>query len=165
MAQKLCDLGVDVIAGSHPHVIQPIDLLTSSVDPEHKTICLYSMGNFLSNQRADNIGLTTGHSEDGVLFTFALTKYNDGSVRVSAVNLLPTWVLVQGSDNNRDFYILPLNQTVTDWKSAYNLSDDELSGAKNSYNRTMALVTPGLNKVVSYLSEKNAVLDPNLGVG
>ena len=165
MAQKLCDLGVDVIAGSHPHVIQPIDLLTSSVDPEHKTICLYSMGNFLSNQRADNIGLTTGHSEDGVLFTFALTKYNDGSVRVSAINLLPTWVLVQGSDNNRDFYILPLNQTVTDWKSAYNLSDDELSGAKNSYNRTMALVTPGLNKVVSYLSEKNAVLDPNLGVG
>ena len=165
IAQKLCDLGVDVIAGSHPHVIQPIDLLTSSVDPAHKTICFYSMGNFLSNQRADNIGLTTGHSEDGVLFTFALTKYNDGSVRVSAINLLPTWVLVQGSDENRDFYILPLNQTVTDWQSAYNLSEEQLSGAKNSYNRTMALVTPGLNKIVSYLSEKNASLDPSLGVG
>ena len=165
IAQKLCDLGVDVIAGSHPHVIQPIDLLTSSVDPAHKTICFYSMGNFLSNQRADNIGLTTGHSEDGVLFTFALTKYNDGSVRVSTINLLPTWVLVQGSDENRDFYILPLNQTVTDWQSAYNLSEEQLSGAKNSYNRTMALVTPGLNKIVSYLSEKNASLDPSLGVG
>lgn len=165
IAQKLCDLGVDVIAGSHPHVIQPIDLLTSSVDPAHKTICFYSMGNLLSNQRADNIGLTTGHSEDGVLFTFALTKYNDGSVRVSAINLLPTWVLVQGSDENRDFYILPLNQTVTDWQSAYNLSEEQLSGAKNSYNRTMALVTPGLNKIVSYLSEKNASLDPSLGVG
>lgn len=165
IAQKLCDLGVDVIAGSHPHVIQPIDLLTSSVDPAHKTICFYSMGNFLSNQRADNIGLTTGHSEDGVLFTFALTKYNDGSVRVSAINLLPTWVLVQGSDENRDFYILPLNQTVTDWQSAYNLSEEQLSDAKNSYNRTMALVTPGLNKIVSYLSEKNASLDPSLGVG
>ena len=165
MAQKLCDLGVDVIAGSHPHVIQPIDLLTSSVDPEHKTICLYSMGNFLSNQRADNISLTTGHSEDGVLFTFALAKYNDGSVRINAVNLLPTWVQVKGSGDNRDFYILPLNQAVVDWKDTYDLSDDELSAAKSSYNRTMALITPGLNKVVSYLSEKNAVLDPNLGVG
>ena len=165
IAQKLCDLGVDVIAGSHPHVVQPIDLLTSSVDPSHRTLCLYSTGNFLSNQRADNISLTTGHSEDGVLFTFALTKYNDGSVRVSAVNLLPTWVLVKGNGENREFYILPLNQTVTDWQSAYNLSDDELSAAKNSYNRTMALVTPGLNKIVSYLSEKNAELDPSLGVG
>ena len=74
-------------------------------------------------------------------------------------------MLVKGSGDNRDFYILPLNQTVTDWKSAYNLSDDELSNAKNSYNRTMALVTPGLNKIVSYLSEKNAELDPTLGVG
>ena len=165
IAQKLCDLGVDVIAGSHPHVIQPIDLLTSSVDPAHRTICLYSMGNFLSNQRADNISLTTGHSEDGVLFTFALTKYNDGSVRVSAINLLPTWVLVQGSGENRDFYILPLNQTVTDWQSAYGLSEEQLSAAKNSYNRTMALVTPGLNKVIPYLSEQNAALDPALGVG
>lgn len=165
IAQKLCDLGVDVVAGSHPHVVQPIDLLTSSVDPAHKMLCLYSAGNFLSNQRADNISLTTGHSEDGVLFTFALSKYNDGSVRVNAVNLLPTWVLVKGSGDNRDFYILPLNQGVTDWKSAYNLSDEQLSEAKNSYNRTMSLVTSGLNKIVSYLSEKNAELNPALGVG
>ena len=165
IAQKLCDLGVDVVAGSHPHVVQPIDLLTSSVDPEHKMLCLFSAGNFLSNQRADNISLTTGHSEDGVLFTFALSKYNDGSVRVNAVNLLPTWILVKGSDENRDFYILPLNQGVTDWKSAYNLSDEQLSEAKNSYNRTMSLVTSGLNKIVSYLSEKNAELNPALGVG
>ena len=156
---------MDVIAGSHPHVVQPVDLLTSTVDPAHKTLCLYSAGNFLSNQRADNISLTTGHSEDGVLFNFSLTKYNDGSVRVSAVSLLPTWVLVKGSDENRDFYILPLHQAVVDWQNNYNLSDEELSGAKNSYNRTMALVTPGLNTIVSYLSEKNAELDPNLGVG
>ena len=42
---------------------------------------------------------------------------------------------------------------------------DELSAAKNSYNRTMALVTQGLNKIVTYLSEQNSVLDPTLGVG
>lgn len=165
IAQKLCDLGVDVIAGSHPHMVQPIDLLTSSVDPSHKTICLYSMGNFLSNQRADNIGLTTGHCEDGILFNFTLTKYNDGSVRVSAVSLLPTWVLIRGSGDTRDFYILPLDRTVTDWKSAYELSSDQESDAKNSYNRTMALITSGLNEIASYVSEKNASLDPSLGVG
>ena len=27
MAQKLCDMGVDVIVGGHPHVVQPVDLL------------------------------------------------------------------------------------------------------------------------------------------
>ena len=165
IAQKLCDLGVDVIAGSHPHVVQPVDLLTSSVDPNHKTVCAYSMGNFLSNQRADNIGLTSGHSEDGLLFSFTVTKYNDGSIRVSAVKLLPTWVLIRGSGDTRDFFILPLDQTVTDWESAFDLSADQLSNAKNSYNRTMALITPGLNKISAYLNEQNSTLDPSLGLG
>ena len=50
IAQNLCDLGVDVIIGGHPHVIQRYDTLTASNG--HQTLCLYSMGNELSNQRA-----------------------------------------------------------------------------------------------------------------
>ena len=30
IAQKLCDMGVHVIIGGHPHVVQPVDLLTST---------------------------------------------------------------------------------------------------------------------------------------
>ena len=36
MAQQLCDLGIDVIIGGHPHVVQPMDLLESTTDPDHK---------------------------------------------------------------------------------------------------------------------------------
>lgn len=165
IAQKLCDLGVDIIAGSHPHVVQPIDLLTSSVNPAHKTVCLYSMGNFLSNQRADNIGMTSGHTEDGILLSFTLSKYNDGTARISAISALPTWVVIHGTDDDRDFCILPLDQTVTDWGGAFSLSSEQVAAAKNSYNRTMAVVTPGLNKVGAYLNEKNGLLNPTLGVG
>lgn len=165
IAQKLCDLGVDVIVGSHPHVVQPVDMRTSTVDPGHTTLCLYSLGNFLSNQRADNTSVTTGHTEDGLFFRFTLSKYNDGSVRVSAVKALPTWVLVRGTGDSRDFCVLPLDQSIADWKSAFSLSDGQLESAKNSYNRTMALVSAGLDKVTAYLSEKNAALDPSLGVG
>ena len=165
IAQKLCDLGVDVIAGSHPHVVQAMDLLTSSTDYSHRTLCVYSMGTLLSNLRADIIGQPSGHSEDGLLFNFTLSKYNDGTTRVSAVSLIPTWVLVRGSGETRDFYVLPLDQSVSDWKSAYSLSADQSADAMSSYNRTIELVTPGLNKINSYLSEKNAALDPSLGVG
>jgi hypothetical protein len=119
----------------------------------------------LSNQRADNIGLVSGHSEDGLLFNFTVTKYNDGSVRVSGVKLLPTWVLIRGSGDTRDFFILPLDQTITDWERAFDLSTDQLSNAKNSYNRTMSLITPGLNKISTYLNEQNSTLDPSLGLG
>ena len=40
MAQELCDLGIDVIVGGHPHVIEPMALLTSTKDENHKTACI-----------------------------------------------------------------------------------------------------------------------------
>ena len=165
IAQSLCDLGVDVIVGSHPHVVQPLELLTSSADPTHKTICLYSAGSFLGNLRAETVGMAAGYSEDGALLKLTIAKYNDGSVRVSDIGVLPTWILVQGEGETRDFFILPLDSTVTDWSKAFGIYGTDLSNAKNSYNRTMELVTPGLNQIISDLSAKNATLDPSLGVG
>lgn len=165
IAQKLCDLGVDVIAGSHPHVVQPIDLLTSSVDPSHKTVCLYSAGSFLTNLRIDTTPISTSHCEDSAIFNFTLTKYSDGTVRLSAVSLLPTWVMVDGTGPSRDFFVLPLDQSNTDWAGSFGLTSEQLSDAKNSASRTMAIVTPGLNKIAAYLSEENGALDPSLGVG
>lgn len=48
LAQYLSDLGVDVIIGGHPHVIQPMDYLTGKDGNE--TLVMYSLGNFLSAQ-------------------------------------------------------------------------------------------------------------------
>ena len=94
-----------------------------------------------------------------------VAKYNDGSVRVNAVRALPTWVLVRGDGDARDFFILPLDQTIPDWAGTFALTSEQYSNAKSSYNRTMELLTPGLNKIANYLTEKNASLDPSLGVG
>ena len=63
IAQKLCDMGVDVIVGGHPHVVEPMELLTSSSDSRHKTAVIYSLGNAVSNQRRDLMTLNTGHTE------------------------------------------------------------------------------------------------------
>mgnify|MGYP002513105464 CR=1 FL=1 len=52
LAQKLCDSGVDIIIGSHPHVVQPVDMITST-DKNNKTLVIYSLGNFISNQRKE----------------------------------------------------------------------------------------------------------------
>ena len=156
IAQKMCDLGVDVIVGGHPHVVQPMELLSSTTDSDHKTICLYSTGNFLSNQRATNISLTTGHSEDSLLFTFTFVKYSDGTVVVESVDLLPTWVLIRGSGDNRKYQILPLDQTVADWKTTFDLSKSQMEDAQASFNRTSKIVQSGLDQVKAYLAQAKA---------
>lgn len=153
MAQAACDLGVDVIVGGHPHVIQPLDLLTSTTDDSHKTVCLYSTGNALSNQRIEHMNLKTGHTEDGIFFTFTFVKYSDGTVRVENVEVLPLWInLYTSTATGKAVYdILPLDTEVEDWKTAYKLTDGTLTQAENSYDRTMKIVGTGLEKINAFL--------------
>ena len=43
IANYLANLGVDIIIGSHPHVVEPIEFIG-------KTMVIYSLGNFISDQ-------------------------------------------------------------------------------------------------------------------
>lgn len=152
MAQKLCDLGVDVIAGSHSHTVQPVELLTSTVDAQHTTVCMYSTGNLVSNQRADNSAMSTGHTEDGLLFSFTLAKYEDGSVYVDSVDLMPIWVLLRGAGDERTYQILPLDSDLN-WKTVFQLTTEEQKDAQASYSRTSEIVNISEKAVADALEE------------
>lgn len=157
MAQKLCDMGVDVIVGGHPHVVQPVDLLTSGTDAEHKTIVLYSMGNAVSNQRKEEMQQSepTGHTEDGVLFCVTFAKYSDGSVCVDSAELIPTWVNMHANSGATEYNILPLEEsTAAQWQAQFGLTDTQLANAKASFDRTQALTLTGMEKVQSYLAQQ-----------
>lgn len=157
MAQKLCDMGVDVIVGGHPHVVQPVDLLTSGTDAEHKTIVLYSMGNAVSNQRKEEMQQSepTGHTEDGVLFCVTFAKYSDGSVFVDSAELIPTWVNMHANSGSTEYNILPLEETTAaQWQAQFGLTDTQLANAKASFDRTQALTRTGMEKVQSYLAQQ-----------
>ncbi|MBQ7474552.1 MAG: CapA family protein [Clostridia bacterium] len=94
VAHKLCDLGVDVIIGGHPHVVQDSEVLTSTVDPEHKTLCFYSLGNYVSNQNRLTMGdtMNSTYTENGLTVILSIRKYSDGATLVTGVRTVPTWV-------------------------------------------------------------------------
>ena len=154
IAQKLCDLGVDVIVGGHPHVVEPMELLTSHSDPSRKTIVIYSLGNAVSNQRRENMDMNTGHTEDGAMFTVTFSKYSDGTVAVSDVDVLPTWVNMSSVNGKLEYNILPLDASCREqWKDLYHLNDSLYASAAASYDRTMNIVGPGLQQCQSYLGQ------------
>ncbi len=142
IAQKLCDMGVDVIVGGHPHVIQPIEMLTSS-DGTHKTVCLYSMGNSVSNQRLSALykSCPTGHTEDGMLFYYTFDKYSDGKVKLGGVDIIPAWVNKTGSGYTAEYTLYPL-ENATSYKD-FSLSE---STAQGSFERTKNIVGQGLTE-------------------
>ncbi len=152
IAQKLCDMGVDVIIGGHPHVVQPVELITST-DKTHRTVCVYSLGNILSNQRRSYMGLKTGHTEDGLVFEMTFSKQSDGKVTFDSVRSIPTWVHLYSENGKKVYNIVPLSKNLDKKAHALGLdkSSDGLSLAKASYERTMALVKEGTDECNKWL--------------
>lgn len=50
-AKLMTNLGVDLVVGTHPHTIQPAHWYTNTEG--HKTLVLYSLGNFVSGQKEE----------------------------------------------------------------------------------------------------------------
>ena len=155
MAQKLCDMGVDVIVGGHPHVVEPVDLITST-DGKRKTVCLYSMGNIVSNQRRNRMRLQTGHTEDGLVFEMTFSKYSDGTVIFESIDSIPTWVHLYTQNGKSVYNIVPLSKNLD--KKAESLGLNKTSGglaeAKRSYERTMKIVEEGTKECNKYLKKQ-----------
>ena len=83
LARTLADAGVDVIVGSHPHMIQKAEYLTAKDGKQ--VLCLYSLGNFLSDQRDRG-------TDCGMLFEFTLHRDEDGRITVEDPVYRTTWV-------------------------------------------------------------------------
>jgi poly-gamma-glutamate synthesis protein (capsule biosynthesis protein) len=151
-------MGIDVIVGGHPHVVQPVELLTSTTDEDQKTVCLYSMGNAVSNQRLGNLtAIATAHTEDGVLFNVTFCKYSDGSVYLQKVDLIPCWVNLHSGNGRSEYNILPLDDSTRDqWQTLYDLSDTTMLAAERSFTRTMQLVKAPLDECKEYLAQAKA---------
>jgi poly-gamma-glutamate synthesis protein (capsule biosynthesis protein) len=80
--QLLASPDIDLIVGSHVHVVQPIE----KVGDEYVA---YGVGNFLSNQGAPS---TPTASQDGMILQVAVSEQDDGSFKASRVAYTPTWV-------------------------------------------------------------------------
>ena len=77
LAKFLHRHGVDIVVGSHPHVIQPYTAT-------EEQITIYSLGNFISNQQ-------DRHTDGGLLAEIEIEKVND-SLCTYSLRTIPVWV-------------------------------------------------------------------------
>lgn len=151
IAQKLCDMGIDALIASHPHVIQPVDLLTSS-DESHQMVCCYAIGNHLSNQRTEHMdGLVYGYSEDGLMVSLTIHRDAKGQITLEETDFIPTWVYHDQDPDDR-YYILPLDDPdeITSISELGDVSED----IDNSLARTEGIIGDGVKKIQSALPLK-----------
>ena len=147
IAQKLSDFGVDIIFASHPHVLQPIEFVKSSVSGKD-TLVAYSMGNFVSNQRYELLPNQKRYTEDGLIVNARIRKdFEKEQTTIVEASYIPTWVNLY-KENGKDIYeIVPLNDALLN-PEAYNLKDKQtIWRANNSKNNTVSLMKQDTDKL------------------
>ncbi|WP_407933947.1 CapA family protein [Aquibacillus rhizosphaerae] len=121
LVQYVADLGVDVVLGHHPHVLQPVDWVEGK--DGNKTLVAYSLGNFLSGQ--DEF-----YRRIGGVVSFTIEKTTEGeqdNFEVKSPKFLPTFVDFNMDDWN-DYKVIPM----------YQLTEDELTNVDMHYEEIKA---------------------------
>ena len=139
LADMLFKSGVDIILGSHPHVIQP----TQTLDYDGKTkFVAYSMGNFISNQRVETLvpyGLTehvSKYTEDGIIIDIEIEKKGSTKeVSIENINYIPLWVYKGVKENGTAEHVV---YPIMDYIESAELDEDSKARMSRSYADTMA---------------------------
>ena len=114
IAKYLSDIGVDLVIGSHPHVVQPIEYINN-------TLVIYSLGNFISNQLV--LGLNPAI---GLMVGIDIIKENDKlTFSIKQKELLYSY-----SNNSREFKVIPFSK----------LNDDILKNYKDVESKYLSIV-------------------------
>jgi len=84
-AEKMVAAGVDVILGSHPHMVQPIEWITVEADGEERTaLVAWSLGNFVDNMKIQ-------YTDSGIILDFSIVENADGTFEIADVGYVPIY--------------------------------------------------------------------------
>ncbi len=133
IAQYLSSLGVDIIIGHHPHVIQPIDFIGN-------TMVIYSLGNFIASQKGE-VAKHTGLMASVTIHKKTINGKTSLTLENPTADLEFVYSVPVSSNSRKNYKLYPYSD----------LNDNLLKGYKEYYNKFMDIVTK-YNKNISYKS-------------
>ena len=117
LANFLFENGVDVILGNHPHVLEPMEKKTITLqDGTTKDVfVVYALGNFTADQR-DEI------TRDSAILNLTITKNSNGKISIDKVNYIPIYMYKNTNVSTHKFKILDIEKTIKDYEEGKNTS-------------------------------------------
>lgn len=93
--------GIKLIIGSHPHVVQPIEI--NKVNDSIKDVTVYSLGNFISGMKAIN-------TDGGMMVRINISKEPDKEVQIDDCTYSLVWVYKPLVNGQPQFQLLPVDE-------------------------------------------------------
>lgn len=134
LARWMIGLGVDHVIGSHPHVVQPLEVVSDSVTPGRHLIA-YSLGNFLSNMSQ------TG-TDGGMMVSLTLRRVGRHTY-LSDCGYSFVWTSRPALSRKARYELYPLN---IDLKELNASEKERISGFSRTVRRLMERETKGVKE-------------------
>jgi poly-gamma-glutamate capsule biosynthesis protein CapA/YwtB (metallophosphatase superfamily) len=129
LANFLLNNGVDVILGSHPHVLQPMEKKTVTLEDGTTKNCfvIYSLGNFMSGQSKAN-------TRNSVILNMKFTQNGKtGKTSIDSVSYVPIYMYKDSSKKTHKYRILDIEKTISNYDSG---SDKSIGDSNYSTLKT-----------------------------
>ena len=135
LADFLFQNGVDVILGTHPHVLEPMEKRTVTLEDgtTKDGFVIYSLGNFIADQNAE-------YTRDSIILNLDITKHIDGTITIDNYEYVPIYMYKDSSKSKQKMKLLDINKTIYNYEnyldtsiseSLYNTLKNELSKIQN----------------------------------
>ena len=130
-ANYLSSLGVDIIIGTHPHVIQPITYIGD-------TLVIYSLGNFISAQSTNNDYNTMVELMSSI---DVIKEEKDGKVNIKLDNLNNELLYNYYQKGSRwtNFKVIPFSQMNASYNSDYQRLYNKYSEVVRMYDKDIKI--------------------------
>lgn len=139
LADYLFENGADIILGSHPHVLEPMEKRTITLEDgtTKDGFLIYSLGNFMSAQKDK-------YTKDSIILNLQITKHSDGKLTIDSYDYIPIYMQDNGSDAKNRYQIIDLEKSIEAYengdttisKSWYNTYVSELKNVKTALGET-----------------------------
>lgn len=124
LADFLFKNGVDIILGSHPHVLQPMEKRTITLDDGSTKdgFVIYSLGNFISGQVKQN-------TKNSVILDIKITKNGQtGKISIDSVKYTPIY-MYKSNSKSKAYKLLDIEDTILKYET-----ETDTSIGKTMYN-------------------------------
>ncbi len=151
LAKFLIENDVDIILGSHPHVLQPMKMLkVETEEGETKEgLVIFSQGNFFSNQRDVN-------TRNTAIFNIEVKKDGQtGDVRIEKATYVPLYMYIKEPGAENRYQLLDLNEIIRSYESGEDIwSEAMYQLALKEKERCVRLIGPEITH-----KEEGSIMD------
>lgn len=138
LAEFLIENGVHIIVGSHPHVVQPVDIRREN--DTIKNIIVYSLGNLVSGMKAIN-------TDGGMITTIDISKDENNLVKIDNCDYSLVWVYKPIEEGKMNMQLIPVNEYENEQVGIKFLGED-------NYNKMMLFARTAKSAVEKMWNEE-----------